>query len=203
LQADLLKLLQQVQREQRSRRIRQGHAQNRVMALPPPGKAPYGYRRSKHRYVVDRSTAPVVKDFFEQFLLYGSLSGAVRYLAKRYGKKIAVSTGHRWLTNPVYRGDLAYQNGELVSDTHVAILSREEAAQIDRLLRRNRRLPPRTACRLSDMQRVPIANDRHPRLSTPARSRISLPAPNGMHPTTQVQGDRLRTNTPAGDRAHL
>lgn len=145
LQADLLKLLQQVQREQRSRRIRQGHAQKRVKALPPPGKAPYGYRRSASRYVVDRSTAPVVKDFFEQFLLYGSLNGAVRYLSRRYGKKIAVSTGHRWLTNPVYRGDLAYQNGELVSDTHTAILSRDEAAQIDRLLRRNRRLPPRTA----------------------------------------------------------
>ncbi|PSB23585.1 recombinase family protein [Stenomitos frigidus] len=145
LQADLLKLLQQVQREQRSRRIRQGHAQNRVQALPPPGKAPYGYRRSKSRYVVDRSTAPVVKDFFEQFLLYGSLNGAVRYLAKRYGKKIAVSTGHRWLTNPVYRGDLAYQNGELVSDTHAPIISREEAAQVDRLLRRNRQMPPRTA----------------------------------------------------------
>ncbi len=145
LQAALLKLLQQVQREQRSRRIRQGHAQNRVKALPPPGKAPYGYRRSQSRYVVDRSTAPVVKDFFEQFLLYGSLNGAVRYLAKRYGKKIAVSTGHRWLNNPVYRGDLAYQNGELVSDTHDPIISRDEAAQVDRLLRRNRQLPPRTA----------------------------------------------------------
>jgi hypothetical protein len=87
----------------------------------------------------------VVKDFFEQFLLFGSLRGAVRYLEKKYNKKISVSTGRRWLTNPIYRGDLAYQNGEVVSDTHTAILDREEAAQIDRLLRRNRRLPPRTA----------------------------------------------------------
>ncbi|XHX77681.1 MAG: recombinase family protein [Stenomitos frigidus ULC029] len=179
LQADLLKLLQQVQREQRSRRIRQGHAQNRVMALPPPGKAPYGYRRSKHRYVVDRSTAPVVKDFFEQFLLYGSLSGAVRYLAKRYGKKIAVSTGHRWLTNPVYRGDLAYQNGELVSDTHVAILTREEAAQIDRLLRRNRRLPPRTASAPRSLAGLVVCSEcRSPmtvtRVSAPRRDREYL-----------------------------
>lgn len=145
LQADLLKLLQQLQQEQHSRRIRQGHARNRIKALPPPGKAPYGYRRSKTRYVVDRTTAPVVKDFFEQFLLYGSLSGAVRYLAKRYSKKISVSTGHRWLTNPVYRGDLEYHNGEIVPNTHEAIISRDEAAQVDRLLRRNRRLPPRTA----------------------------------------------------------
>ncbi|UBF24815.1 recombinase family protein [Kovacikia minuta CCNUW1] len=143
--SDLLQLLQHLQYNQRSRRIRQGHARNRVKALPPPGKAPYGYRRGKNRYIVDRSTAPVVKDFFEHFLLYGSLRGAVRYLAKQYGKKISASTGQRWLTNPVYRGDLEYQNGETVPDTHEAILSRDEAAQVDRLLRRNRRLPPRTA----------------------------------------------------------
>jgi len=49
------------------------------------------------------------------------------------------------LTNPVYRGNTAYQNGQVISNTHVPIISREEAAQVDRLLRRNRRLPPRTA----------------------------------------------------------
>jgi DNA invertase Pin-like site-specific DNA recombinase len=145
LRTDLLKLLVEVQRAANSRRLRQGHARNRLKALPPPGKAPYGYRRGKDRYILDRSTAPVVKDFFEQFLLYGSLRGAVRYLEKKYSKKISVSTGHRWLTNPIYRGDLVYQNGEVLSDTHTPILNREEAAQIDRLLRRNRRLPPRTA----------------------------------------------------------
>jgi DNA invertase Pin-like site-specific DNA recombinase len=145
IRANLFKLLGEIQKYQRSRRLRQGHARNRLKALPPPGKAPYGYRRGKDRYILDRSTAPVVKDFFEQFLLYGSLRGAVRYLEKKYSKKISVSTGRRWLTNPIYRGDLAYQNGEVISDTHSPILNREEAAQIDRLLRRNRRLPPRTA----------------------------------------------------------
>jgi len=145
LRADLLKLLGEIQREVNRRRLRQGHARNRLKTLPPPGKAPYGYRRGKDRYILDRSTAPVVKDFFEQFLLYGSLRGAVRYLEKKYNKKISVSTGRRWLTNPIYRGDLGYQNGEVISDTHTPILNREEAAQIDRLLRRNRRLPPRTA----------------------------------------------------------
>jgi predicted metal-binding protein len=145
VRADFLKFLQEMQHQQRSRRIRQGHARNRVKATPPPGKAPYGYRRSQNRYVLDRSTAPVVKEFFEQFLLYASLRGAVRYLQKKYGKKISVSTGQRWLTHPVYRGDLAYHNGDVIADTHAAILSRDEAAQIDRLLRRNRRLPARTA----------------------------------------------------------
>jgi DNA invertase Pin-like site-specific DNA recombinase/uncharacterized protein YfkK (UPF0435 family) len=143
--ADLLKLLRSLQDSQRSRHIRRGHARNRIKALPPPGKVPYGYRRGKERYIVDRSTAPIVKEFFENFLLYGSLRGSVRYLEKKYGKKISVSTGKRWLTSPVYRGDLLYQNREVISDTHAAIMSREEAAQVDRLLRRNRRLSPRAA----------------------------------------------------------
>lgn len=145
IRANLAKIFQEIQNIQYHRRLRQGHARNRIKALPPPGKAPYGYRRGKDRYILDRSTAPVVKEFFERFLLFGSLRGAVRYLEKRYGKKISVSTGRNWLFNPVYRGDLAYQNNEIVPDTHVPIISREEAAQIDRLLRRNGRLPSRTA----------------------------------------------------------
>lgn len=145
LRDNLAKLLQEIQHNQRRNSLRQGHARNRIKALPPPGKAPYGYRRGQDRYILDRSKAPVVKDFFERFLLYGSLRGAVRYLEKRYGKKISVSTGRRWLTNSVYRGDLDYQDRETLSNTHAPILSREEAAQIDRLLRRNGRLPTRTA----------------------------------------------------------
>lgn len=140
-----IKLLAKIQYNQRSRSIRKGHARNRIKALPPPGQAPYGYRRGKERYIIDRAAAPIVKDFFDHFLLYSSLRGAIRYIAEKYHKKISVSTGQRWLTNPVYRGDLEYQNGEIISDTHTAIISREESAQIDRILRRNRRLPSRTA----------------------------------------------------------
>ncbi len=145
LSSTTLQQLQELQHNQKSHRIRQGHARNRVKTLAPPGKAPYGYRRSRNRYILDRTTAPVVKEFFDHFLLYGSLRGAVRFLEKKYAKKISVSTGQRWLTNSVYRGDLEYQTGEIILDTHPAILSRDEAAQIDRLLRRNRRLPARTA----------------------------------------------------------
>ena len=141
----LIQLLEEVTRNKRKERLIQGHARNRLKVLPPPGKAPYGYRRGQDKYIIDKSTAPVVKDFFEQFLLFGSLRGAVRYLAKRYGKKIAPSTGKNWLTNPVYRGDLKYKDNQVILNTHAAILDREEAAQIDRLLRRNSRLPSRTA----------------------------------------------------------
>jgi len=143
--SDVLKLLQTLQNTQRSQILRRGHARNRIKALPPPGKAPYGYRRGKDRYTLDRSTAPIVKDFFEHFLLYGSLRGSVRYLQKKYSKKISVSTGKRWLTSSVYRGDLVYHNGDVIQDTHTPIISRDEAAQIDRLIRRNRRMPTRSA----------------------------------------------------------
>ena len=138
-------VLAEVQAAQRQRRIRQGHAAKRLKALPPPGKAPYGYRRGKQGYVIDRTTAPVLKAFFEQFLLYGSLRGAVRYIAKQYGKKISVSTGRRWLEHPIYRGHTRYGDGGIILNTHRSLLATTEAAQIDRLLRRNSSLPTKTA----------------------------------------------------------
>ncbi|WOD39045.1 recombinase family protein [Nodosilinea sp. E11] len=131
--------------QHRRRRLRAGHARNRLQALPPPGKPPYGYRRGQGRYLIDRATAPVVTACVNEFLLYGSLRGAVRFIEGKFGKRISASTGRRWLTHPVYRGDLQYQDGTVLRDTHAAIISRDEAAQIDRLLRRNRPLPPRTA----------------------------------------------------------
>ncbi len=145
LKSNLAKILHQIQANKQRTRLKQGHARNRLKILPPPGKAPYGYRRGQDKYIIDKSTAPVVKDFFERFLLFGSLRGAVKYLEKRYGKKISPSTGRNWLTNPVYRGNLKYKKTELISNTHASIISREEAAQIDRLLRRNSSLSPRTA----------------------------------------------------------
>ena len=134
-----------MQDQQQRRQKRAGHARNRLQALPPPGKAPYGYRRGQGRYLIDRTAAPVITAFANEFLLYGSLRGAVRFVEKRFGKRISVSTGQRWLSHPVYRGDLQYCDGHVIRDTHAAIISRDEAAQIDRLLRRNRPLPPRTA----------------------------------------------------------
>lgn len=171
--ADLFALFQTLQTQQRSRRIRQGHARNRIKALPPPGKAPYGYLRGKDRYTLDRTTAPVVKDFFEHFLLYGSLRGSVRHLQKKYNKKISASTGKRWLTSPVYRGNLAYHNGAVVANTHVPLLSREEAAQVDRLLRRNRQLPPRTASAPRSLAGLVTCECRSPMTVTRVTSRTT------------------------------
>jgi len=140
-----IKIFSQIQQQRRRQTLQRGHARKRLELLPPPGKAPYGYRRSPTQYVLDKATAPIVKAFFERFILSGSLRGSVRYLEQVYYKKIAVSTGKRWLTHPVYRGDLLYQNQTIIPDTHPPLLTRLEAAQIDRLLRRNAPLAPRTA----------------------------------------------------------
>lgn len=157
---------------QRQRRIRQGHAAKRLKALPPPGKAPYGYRRGKQGYVIDRSTAPVLKAFFDQFLLYGSLRGAVRGIAKQYGKKISVSTGRRWLEHPIYRGHTRYGDGGTVLHTHRPLLDANEAAQIDRLLRRNRSLPPKTASASRSLAGLVTCQQCHAKLTV---SRVSAP----------------------------
>jgi DNA invertase Pin-like site-specific DNA recombinase/predicted metal-binding protein len=145
IRANLLKLVQEIHRNQRSRNIKKAHAKNRLKFAPPPGQAPFGYKRGQDKYLIDKKTLPIVKEFFNQFLLFASLRGAVRSIEKKYNKKISVTTGKRWLINPVYRGDTAYINGEIISNTHPAIISREEAAQIDRILRRNKSLPRRSA----------------------------------------------------------
>ncbi|MGF1460245.1 MAG: recombinase family protein [Leptolyngbyaceae cyanobacterium] len=140
----LLNLASVVERQHRNQRLRAGHARNRLQLLPPPGRAPYGYRRGRYRYALDKATAPVAKAFFENFILYGSIRGAARHIEKTYGKKIAPATAQRWLQNPAYRGDCQYKDGRIIRDTHTPIIDREEAAQVDRLLRRNRKLPPKT-----------------------------------------------------------
>jgi DNA invertase Pin-like site-specific DNA recombinase len=142
-----------IQKELRSRSIQQGHARNRLQALPPPGRVPFGYvrwsstdRRSLLQgYEIDPVAAPIVKALFDQFLLFGSVRGAVRYLKQNFGKVLSPSTALRWLTSPVYRGHLEYSTGDVIRDTHGALMSSDEAAQIDRLLQRNRRLPKRAA----------------------------------------------------------
>lgn len=185
-------VLAEVQAAQQQRRIRQGHAANRLKALPPPGKAPYGYRRGKQGYVIDRTTAPILKTFFDQFLLYGSLRGAVRHIAKQYGKKISVSTGRRWLEHPIYRGHTRYGDGGTVLNTHRPLLEADEAAQIDRLLRRNRTLPPKTASAKRSLAGLVTCSQCQAKLTV---SRVS--APHRQQDYTYMRA----TTCPAGCKA--
>ena len=136
---------QEIEQQHQHRTLKQAHAHNRLNILPPPGKAPYGYLRGTDSYIIDKATAPILKDFFSRFLLFASLRDCVQYLQQKYQKKISVSTARYWLTNPVYRGDLIYQNHQIIPNTHNPIISREEAAQIDRILKSHRRFQPRSA----------------------------------------------------------
>lgn len=142
---DWLQLGAQIERQQHRHKVELGHGKNRLQGTPPPGQAPYGYRRGKKSYLVDLRAAPVVKGFYEHFLLYGSLRRSVRFVAQTYGKSISVSTGKRWLTHPVYRGHLCYRQSEIISNTHPPLLTELEAAQVDRLVRRNQRFAGRSA----------------------------------------------------------
>ena len=143
--SDMLEHAQTINTQLRSRSIRDGHARKRLKALPPPGRVPYGYLRSDECYTLDPATAPIVKALFDQFLLFGSVRGAARYVTQKYGKTLSPSTVLRWLTSPVYRGHLDYCTGDIISNTHTAIMGPDESAQIDRLLQRNRRMPKRSA----------------------------------------------------------
>jgi len=143
--SDWIPLLAEIPHHLQSRRLRQRQAQSRLAGKPPPGPPPFGYRREGGRYVPDCRQAPIVQDFFQHFLRYGSLRQAVRFIAEKHHKHISVATGRNWLLNPVYRGDLAYADGTVLRDTHPALLSRTEAAQIDRWLKRNQGIPRRSA----------------------------------------------------------
>lgn len=138
-------LLAEIPHQLQSRRLCCRQAKNRLAGKPPPGPAPFGYRRERDRYLPDRKQAGIVEDFFQHFLLYGSLRRAVRFIEEKHHKRISVATGRNWLINPVYRGDLAYGDGTTLRDTHPALLSRTEAAQIDRWLKRNQGIPRRSA----------------------------------------------------------
>ncbi len=112
------------------------------------GTIPFGYKRGMHGYIQDQKSAKIVRTFFEHFLLHGCLREAVRTINERFYTRIAVSTGRYWLTNPFYRGDLVFkskQGHQYLRDVHKPIISRQEAAQIDRLLARNKPLSPRSA----------------------------------------------------------
>lgn len=141
----LVNIWEEIREKLYRKKLIKSHGKNRLNILPPPGKAPFGYLRGKESYIINRATSPIVRDFFDRFLLYSSISDSVRYLAEKYDKKIALSTAIHWLKNPVYRGDLRYKNQEIIADTHTSIISREEAAQIDRILKSHRLVKTRSA----------------------------------------------------------
>ncbi len=145
IRAKLLKIWQEIEKIIKSRNLQKAHAKNRLNLLPPPGKIPYGYLRGKDNLIVNRAIAPILREFFDRFLLYGSLQDTVNYIREKYNKQISLSTAKYWLTNPIYRGDLHYKNQQIIPDTHTAIITREESAQIERILKSHHRVNTKSA----------------------------------------------------------
>lgn len=141
----LINIIQEIWKKIEKQKLKKAQGNNRLKILPPPGKPPFGYMRGKEGYIVNRSNVYIIREFFERFLLYGSLADSVKYIKEKFNKKIALSTAHYWLKNPIYRGDLVYKNQEIITDTHSAIITREESAQIDRILKSHRLVKPRSA----------------------------------------------------------
>jgi hypothetical protein len=61
---ELLQLAALVTAQHRSQQLQAGHARNRVNLLPPPGRAPYGYRRGRYRYALDKAASPRCQSLF-------------------------------------------------------------------------------------------------------------------------------------------
>lgn len=133
-----------VGKELQRRRLLLYHARKRMDSLPPPGRAPFGYLRSNKGYIIDAVNAPIVRDFFRNFILSGSIRSSLKYLEEKYQKKLSPSTARNWLKNPAYRGDLLYIKNIIVSDTHPPIITRQESAQIERILKNNKKFAPKS-----------------------------------------------------------
>ncbi|HIK36509.1 MAG: recombinase family protein [Geminocystis sp.] len=140
----LREIWKQIEKELQRRKLILSHAIRKMETLPPPGRAPFGYIRGNKGYMIDPVNAPIIREFFRVFLLSGSLRRSVKYLEEKYQKKISPSTAKNWLKNPVYRGDLLYNKNTIVSDTHPPIITRQESAQIERLLRNNKKFAPKS-----------------------------------------------------------
>lgn len=135
----------QIKKYLHQRSIRLGRIQAQSQHRPPPGRIPYGYQWGENGYIPDPQTEPIVRAFFDHFLLYGSVQAAVDFLAKNYHKHITLTTAIRWLSSPVYRGHTQTKHQPLQRHTHPALLSPESAAQIDRIRQRNQRVSHRSA----------------------------------------------------------
>lgn len=134
-----------IQKYLQRRNIILGHIEAQTKHQPPPGRVPYGYQWGETGYLPDPKTEPVVRAFFEHFLLYGSVQAAVTFLKDNYHKNITITTGIRWLSAPVYRGHTQTKHQPLQCHTHPALLSPAEAAQIDRIRQRNQKVSRRSA----------------------------------------------------------
>jgi site-specific DNA recombinase len=119
-----------------------------------PGIIPFGYKRENDRYAPDdtiyKSTGKncwaIARELVEAFLSAGTVRGATRIMAEKYGMAIGRGDFPReiglkyWLENPVISGHIGYfyrhrqASTQVIPDQHKPLVTPAEAAQIRRLL---------------------------------------------------------------------
>lgn len=143
-------------REKNSHNATQGW--ERTRRLQKAVNPPFGYRVEGDRYVINHQIYPkggtvveVAREVVETFLSDGTQRGTVRRLIAKYGlNQISSRNGddfardrtklRQWLQNPILRGYTAYFGNRgrhrlvIPEITHEALISPQEAVQIDRLL---------------------------------------------------------------------
>lgn len=119
---------------------------------------PFAYRIHQARHVLDTqpalcrladrqtySRAQLGRWLVEQYLTLSSLNKTSKLFAETFGwVALNPSALRRWLTSPVLQGDLVYfpksENPEIHRNIHEPLITREEAARIERMIRQNKKI---------------------------------------------------------------
>lgn len=104
------------------------------------GKIPKGYKIENKKLVIDPETAPMVKDIFDYYERYNSVTRLVEYVKTNY-YHIHHLTLRNLLSNPLYKGEHRC-NSSVTKNYSEPIVSIEQWDNVQRLLSKNLR-PPR------------------------------------------------------------
>lgn len=167
--ARMLINLGQAETERLSERVRHGKAYHRQQLRPFGPKAPFGYRWTADRsnFELDPDAAPTARLVLDRFLATGEVIKTLRYAMTLPHNRLTTSVGLRaWLHNPALIGARCYGSVEsirdssgkqrkrnrppgcyeqVIADTHPALISPLEHAQIRAILEDHRQ---RNLCHL-------------------------------------------------------
>jgi len=104
LKINIMLSVAQDEADRTSERIKAVFETKRDKLEPLTGQMPFGYIIEGKKIVKDPKTADAVNDFFQKFLLSGSVSAAQRYVSEHYGVIIGYQKAHKMLKSAAYCG---------------------------------------------------------------------------------------------------
>jgi DNA invertase Pin-like site-specific DNA recombinase len=145
---------------QHRRVLRGAKAQRRLEGRPVSVRPPYGYKYTRDKYIRDDETWAIARSCVLKYLPLPIGEGQSLRECQRFAKSIGWAVGHtgfrKWMTNPILRGHLAYNEGGLTRDeaakgiihgmkpldwrlnTHEALITDAEFALIEKRFIENR-----------------------------------------------------------------